>query len=150
MQDMLYWHWLVLGMALMIAEMFLASFFVFWFGLGALLVGASLWIAPDLSLGIQLLLWTAASGLMTLLWFRYLRPLMKDRTQAGNARAAVIGEAGRVLRAPHGGQRGKVRFTTPLLGDDEWEFICDDPVTIGDRVYVKDFSGNTLIVEKRD
>ena len=27
------------------------------------------------------------SGLMTLLWFRYLRPLMKDRTQAGNARA---------------------------------------------------------------
>ncbi|MGB7289999.1 MAG: NfeD family protein [Candidatus Macondimonas sp.] len=147
---MLYWHWLVLGMALMIAEMFLASFFVFWFGLGALLVGASLWIAPDLSLGLQLLLWSAASGLMTLLWFRYLRPLMKDRTQAGNARAAVIGEAGRVLRAPHGGHHGMVRFTTPLLGDDEWEFICNEPVTIGDRVYVKDFSGNTLIVEKRD
>ena len=147
---MLYWHWLVLGMALMIAEMFLASFFVFWFGLGALLVGASLWVEPDLSLSAQLLLWTAASGLMTLLWFRYLRPLMKDRTQAGNARAAVIGEAGRVLRAPHGRQHGRVRFTIPLLGDDEWEFICDQPVAPGDRVYVKDISGNTLIVEKRD
>lgn len=147
---MFYWHWLLLGMALMIAEMFLASFFVFWFGLGALLVGACLWIEPDLSLSTQLLLWTAASGLMTLLWFRYLRPRMKDHTQAGNAREAVIGEAGRVLRAPHGGQRGMVRFTTPLLGDDEWQFICDEPVTIGDRVYVKDFSGNTLIVEKRD
>ncbi len=147
---MLYWHWMLLGMALMIAEMFLASFFVIWFGLGALLVGMCLWIEPGLSLGIQLLLWTAASGLMTLLWFRYLRPLMKDRTHAGNARDAAIGEAGRVLRAPHGDQRGVVRFTTPLLGDDEWQFICDEPVAVGDRVYVKDFSGNTLIVAKRN
>jgi membrane protein implicated in regulation of membrane protease activity len=141
---------MLLGMALMIAEMFLASFFVIWFGLGALLVGMCLWIEPGLSLGIQLLLWTAASGLMTLLWFRYLRPLMKDRTHAGNARDAAIGEAGRVLRAPHGDQRGVVRFTTPLLGDDEWQFICDEPVAVGDRVYVKDFSGNTLIVAKRN
>jgi len=147
---MLYWHWMLLGMALMIAEMFLASFFVIWFGLGALLVGMCLWIEPGLSLGIQLLLWTAASGLMTLLWFRYLRPLMKDRTHAGNARDAAIGEAGRVLRAPHGDQRGVVRFTTPLLGDDEWHFICGEPVAVGDRVYVKDFSGNTLIVAKRN
>lgn len=147
---MLYWQWLALGMALLMAELFLASFFVFWFGLGALLVGALLWLQPGLDPAWQLLGWSVASGLMTLLWFRYLRPLMKDRTQAGDARAAVIGEAGRVLRAPHGDQRGAVRFTTPLLGDDEWDFICNQPVAIGDRVYVKDFSGNTLIVEKRD
>lgn len=147
---MLYWQWLALGMALLMAELFLASFFVFWFGLGALLVGALVWLKPGLDPAWQLLGWSVASGLMTLLWFRYLRPLMKDRTQAGNARAAVIGEAGRVLRAPQGDQRGAVRFTTPLLGNDEWDFICDQPVAIGDRVYVKDFSGNTLIVEKRD
>lgn len=147
---MLYWHWLALGMALLIAELFLASFFVFWFALGALAVGAVLWFAPGLDLTWQLLGWTVSSGLLTLAWFRYLRPLMKDRTQAGNARAAAIGEAGRVLRAPHGDKRGVVRFTTPLLGDDEWEFICTTPVATGDRVYVKEFSGNTLIVEKRD
>ncbi len=147
---MLYWHWLALGMALLIAELFLASFFVFWFGLGALAVGAVLWFAPGLDLTWQLLGWTVSSGLLTLAWFRYLRPLMKDRTQAGNARAAAIGEAGRVLRAPHGDKRGVVRFTTPILGDDEWEFICTTPVATGDRVYVKEFSGNTLIVEKRD
>lgn len=147
---MLYWHWLALGMALLMAELFLASFFVFWFGLGALAVGAVLWFAPDLDLTWQLLGWTVSSGLLPFAWFRYLRPLMKDHTQAGNARAAAIGESGRVLRAPHGDKRGMVRFTTPLLGDDEWEFICPTAVTIGDRVYVKEFSGNTLIVEKRD
>ncbi len=147
---MLYWQWLALGMALLMAELFLTSFFVLWFGLGALLVGALVWLDPALEPAWQLLGWSVTSGLMTLLWFRYLRPRMKDKTQAGNARAAVIGEAGRVLRAPHGDKRGMVRFTTPLLGDDEWEFICDGPVATGDRVYVKDFSGNTLIVEKRD
>ena len=59
-------------------------------------------------------------------------------------------EVGRVLRAPEGERRGVVRFTTPLLGDDEWDFICDQPLAIGDRVAVKEFSGNALIVEKRD
>lgn len=145
-----YWQWLALGMALLMAELFMASFFVFWFGLGALLVGGLVWLEPDLDPALQLLGWSVASGLLTLLWFRYLRPLMKDRTQAGNARAAAIGESGRVLRPPHGDKRGIVRFTTPLLGNDEWEFICDGAVATGDRVYVKDFSGNTLLVEKRD
>lgn len=147
---MLYWHWLALGLALLMAEMFLASFFVFWFGLGALLVGLLTWLRPGIGLTVQLLAWTVSSGLFTCLWFRFLRPRMADRTRAGNARAAVIGEVGRVLRTPQGERRGVVRFTTPLLGDDEWDFICDDPLAIGDRVAVKDFSGNTLIVEKRD
>jgi len=146
---MQYWHWLVLGMALLMAELFIASFFVFWFGLGALLVGLLLWLDPTLGPAWQVLAWSVSSGLLTALWFRYLRPLMKDRTHAGDARAAVIGESGRVLRPPQDGRRGVVRFTTPLLGDDEWEFICDGPLAIGDRVYVKEFSGNALIVEKR-
>lgn len=146
---MLYWHWLALGLALLMAEMFLASFFVFWFGLGALLVGLLTWLSPDIGLTAQLLAWTVSSGLFTGLWFRFLRPRMADRTRAGDARAAAIGEVGRVLRPPQGERRGVVRFTTPLLGDDEWDFICDQPLAVGDRVVVRDFSGNTLIVEKR-
>jgi hypothetical protein len=42
-----------------------------------------------------------------------------------------------------------LRFATPKLGSEEWEFICDQPVVVGDRVGVKDVSGNTLIVGKR-
>ncbi len=43
-----------------------------------------------------------------------------------------------------------MRFTTPLLGADEWEFICDQTLSLGDRVFVKEFSGNTLVVVKLD
>jgi membrane protein implicated in regulation of membrane protease activity len=142
------WHWLVLGMLLMLAEIVLPSFTIFWFGLGALVVAGVLWLSPALSLSVQLLTWAAASIGFTALWFKLIRPYMQDRTKAGIALEAVRGVTGQVIRAPADGQRGIVRFSTPLLGDDEWPFICDDPVVVGDRVRVKDVSGNTLIVAR--
>jgi hypothetical protein len=36
------------------------------------------------------------------------------------------------------------------LGADEWPFISEEKIVSGDRVFVKDVSGNTLIVEKRE
>ncbi|BBO87428.1 hypothetical protein DSCOOX_06080 [Desulfosarcina ovata subsp. ovata] len=81
--------------------------------------------------------------------FKYIRPKMTDRTKAGISREAAIGETGQVIRQPGQGSRGMVRFTTPLLGAEEWPFICDTTVGVGDRVSVVDISGNTLVVRKR-
>jgi len=146
----LYWYWLVFGMLLIIAELFIPSFTIFWFGLGALIVALVLWLLPDLSLSWQLFIWAIASIVFTLLWFKFFKPLMTDRTKAGISREAIIGESGRVIRVPQESRRGIVRFATPLLGADEWPFICQQTVDAGDRVFVKDVSGNTLIVEKHD
>ena len=74
---------------------------------------------------------------------------MVDRTKAGISREAILGETGQVIRIPERENRGIVRFTTPLLGADEWPFICEQKIAIGDRVIVKDISGNTLIVMKQ-
>lgn len=146
---MLYWHWLTLGLLLILAELFIPSFTIFWFGLGALLVGGLLLLLGELALSWQIFIWAIASGLFTFLWFRFLKPRMTDRTKAGLSREAIVGESGQVIGAPEEGRRGTVRFAKPLLGSDEWPFICEQPVTIGDRVFVKDVSGNTLIVERR-
>ncbi|WP_432822783.1 NfeD family protein [Trichloromonas sp.] len=146
---LLFWHWLALGLILILAELFIPSFTIFWFGLGALLVGAILWAAPELSLSWQLFIWAIASSGFTFLWFKLLKPRMTDRTKAGLSREAVLGESGQVIAVPRDGKRGTVRFTTPLLGSDEWPFICEQEAAIGDRVFIKDVSGNTLIVEKR-
>jgi len=148
--NVLYWHWLVFGMVLIIAEIFIPSFTIFWFGLGAIMVAGILLLLPDMGFSWQLFLWAIGSCAFTFLWFLLFKPLMKDRTKAGIAREAVLGESGQVTRGPEAGMRGIVRFTTPLLGDDEWPFICEEEVVAGDRVFVKDVSGNTLIVEKRE
>ncbi|MBU4262251.1 MAG: NfeD family protein [Proteobacteria bacterium] len=144
-----YWHWLVFGMVLIIAEMFIPSFTIFWFGLGGLIVGGALWLIPALSLSWQLFLWAVASSLFTFLWFKFFKPLMTDRTKAGISREAILGETGLVVKIPMEKNEGIVRFTTPVLGSDEWPFICEEKVNPGDRVFIKDISGNTLIVGKR-
>ena len=146
----LYWHWLVFGMLLIIAELFIPSFTIFWFGLGAFIVGGLLFLLPGMSLSWQLFCWAVASCVFTFLWFKYFKPLMVDRTKAGMAREAIIGESGQVVKVPAEKQHGIVRFAIPLLGSEEWPFICEETVSIGDRVFVRDISGNRLIVEKRD
>lgn len=143
-----YWHWLAFGMILIIAELLIPSFTIFWFGLAGLIVGSVLLVAPRTSFTWQLFLWAVASGFMTYLWFKLFKPLMADRTKAGISREALVGETGRVIRAPDAGQRGVVRFTTPLLGAEEWPFICEQAVAVGDRVEVQELSGNTLLVSK--
>ena len=39
-----YWHWLVFGMILVMAELAIPSFTIFWFGLAGLLVGIILFL----------------------------------------------------------------------------------------------------------
>ena len=148
--ELAYWHWLVLGIALVIVEIFLPSFTIFWFGLGAIVVGVVLWLFPDMALAVQLLIWLVASCGFALFWFKFLKPKMVDKTSAGIARDSAIGEYGQVIKAPVAERRGAVRFTTPVLGSDEWEFICEQDVSVGDRVFIKEFSGNTLLVVKLD
>lgn len=145
---LLYWHWILLGIALVLAEIFLVSFTVLWFGLGALLTGILLWLIPAMPATVQLLLWLVFSCGFAVFWFRYFKPRMVDKTQAGISREAAIGESGTVVKVATAHARGKVRFTLPVLGDDEWEFICEQQVQVGDRVHIKDFSGNALIVVK--
>lgn len=144
--ELLYWHWLVLGMILIMSEIFIPSFTIVWFGLAALAVGGLLGLVPDVSLTMQLLLWAIFSALLTTFWFLVMKPRMLDRTRAGMSREALMGETGQVIRTPEGDRRGVVRFSKPLLGDDEWSFICDEPVQLGDRVQIRDVSGNTLVV----
>ena len=144
--ELVYWHWIVLGIVLMLAEIFIGSFFIFWFGAAAVVVGLSLTIAPNISAPTQLIFWALLSLVFAVAWFRFLKPLSKDVTKAGLSREALIGEIGQVLSVPNGDKRGMVRFPAPLLGSDEWLIMSQDSLTIGDRVSVKDVSGNSLIV----
>lgn len=143
-----YWHWLVLGMLLIGFEIFIPSFTVLWFGLGALIVAGVVAFSSDLAMSWQLFIWAVLSTLFAIAWFKVLRPKMTDRTKAGIAREAIANEVGMVIKAPSDGVRGRVRFTTPILGDDEWTFICEEPVITGDKVQIKEASGNALVVTK--
>ena len=143
-----YWHWILLGIVLVLGEIAITTFFIVWFGLAAIAVGLLLLLFPDINLTFQILTWTVLSVAMAVFWFKVMKPLSIDRTKAGLSREMIVGEVGQVLQVPEQGRRGRMRFPAPVLGADEWEIISTDSLSAGDRVQVRDVSGNTLIVEK--
>jgi len=143
----LYWHWLVLGMVLVLAEIFIPSFTIFWVGLAALVVGFLTWLGLVSDLTYQILIWTIFSVVFMVAWFKWIKPLSKDRTLAGLSREAVLGKVATVIDAPAKGKsRGTLRFSTPVLGADEWPFFCGEAVKVGEQVIVKDIEGNAMVV----
>jgi len=142
-----WWHWVVGGMLLTLAELALPAFYIIWFGLGALLVGVIVLLAPGLSVTTQIILWIIASLGMTLLWFRIFRQGF-EKTQSGSASGEVIGETGLLVAAIEPFTKGRVRFQRPILGSDEWVCLADESIGAGERVRVIAIEGSFLKVAK--
>lgn len=141
----LWWHWIVLGIVVVLLELAVPAFFLVWFGLGALIVGIVLLAVPGLSFAWQVLIWIACSLAFIWLWFKIFKPGFY-KTRAGTSKGAVIGEIGLVIRDIRPFEKGQIRFQKPMLGDEVWESIADEEIKIGERVKVLDVEGNILKV----
>ncbi len=142
-----WWHWAVLGIGLIVAELAIPAFFIVWFGLGALLVSFVLLVAPSMSLTAQLLSWTLASVAMAVIWFRIFKPGM-HKTKIGMSDSNIVGEVGMLIRDVAPFQKGQVRFQKPLVGSEVWECIADEEIRSGERVRVLGIEGSFLKVGK--
>lgn len=144
------WQWLVFGIVLMIAEMFVPTFFLLWFGAGAIVTALVAMIAP-LGFLPMVIVWLVLSILFCVAWFKFVQPLAKDRTKAGLGGSVIIGEIGMLVRVPSLENTGIVRFAMPKLGATEWECCTKDEtyLQVGDRVVVLDILGNELLIAKK-
>ncbi len=142
-----WWHWVLGGLGLVLLELALPSFFVIWFGLGALLVGLSMLALPALSLTAQIALWIITSVVMVVLWFSVFKR-SQHKTLIGTAAGEVIGEVGLLVSAVAPFQRGKVRFQRPLLGSEEWVCTAESAIAAGERVRVVSVEGSFIKVAK--
>lgn len=148
MFEPLWWHWVVLGFALMLAELMVGTFYIFWFGLSALVVGAVLALLPGMAFSIQMLIWILASSGLIYAWFRVFKP-GSHKTLIGTASSEVIGEAGLLLHEVAPFQRGEVRFQKPILGSETWPCISEESIAAGARVVVVQIEGSLLKVAQR-
>ncbi len=140
-----WWHWAVLGFALIIAELVVPAFVLVWFGVGALVVAGLVWVAPGVSLIAQILTLIVVSSSLIALWFRVFKPGM-HKTRLGMADADITGQIGLLVEEVAPYKRGKVRFQRPLLGADLWECIADVPIEVGARVKVLSVEGSFVKV----
>src|SRR5262249_31007799 len=142
-----WWHWAVLGVALMVSELLLPTMVLVWFGLGALLVALIRVLFPALELTPLLLFWIASSVALVVLWFTVFRPA-HHKTLSGRASAQAIGEIGLLVSDVGPFQKSQVRFQKPLFGSDLWECIADEEIKAGERVKVVSVEGSILKISK--
>ena len=142
-----WWHWMVVGVGLILLELAIPAFFVIWFGLGAVVVGLALIAVPFLPFGGQIAIWIGASIGFIVLWVKVFRAHV-HRTRVGLSTGQFAGETGLVTREIRPFQKGQIRFQKPILGAESWEAIADEEIAPGERVHVLDVEGQILRVAK--
>jgi membrane protein implicated in regulation of membrane protease activity len=139
--DVLYWHWWVLGLLLLVAEMLLPTGFVLlWIGASAIIVGALSWVLP-LNWEVELVLFAALSLASFLVWKKF-RPQAQESDQPMlNRRGQSYIGRNFTLREPIVNGVGKLR-----VDDSQWRITGPD-VPAGTQVRVTRADGATLHVE---
>jgi len=142
-----YWHWFVFGAILVITEVFAPGFVFLWFGLSAIVV-AVLAKLIGLTFTMQLFLW----AVLSLLSVAFLRKLMiKTESTLENTpktQQMFVSQIGLVTATNAGKTVGMLRFPSPIHGDDQWSFICDEDLVAGEKAIVESVSNGSLIVKK--
>lgn len=142
--DILWWHWLVLGLLLCVAEMAASGgFYIIFFGLSALVVGllAAAGLAGPVT--VQVLLFTVLS-VLGLVVFRTRLLRVMQRTPQSPAIDTLVGEVGTASEDLSPGSVGRVE-----LRGTQWSARNAAPVAIvrGTRCRVVRVDGLTVLVE---
>lgn len=139
------WHWFILGLVLVSLEVMIPTFTFLIFGCSALLVALLSWLLPIGNIA-QIIIWLILSIVIAFLWFKIFKPRFKMNDE--DKVESLIGQTAMIIESPSDLNKGRVRFTVPLQGVDEWECESTDIIKIGDKVIVKNIKDNLLVVSK--
>ena len=139
-----WWHWVVLGLILLIVEMNVGTFLFLGLGLAAAVVGGVDY-TMDLSFLQALLLWIVLSVAALAAWVRWFRERTVSTTGQSNHGLDTPGTVTEAI-APH--RRGKVIFDTPVLGNTVWHATSAAELPEGTRVHIVEVNGQLIEVEK--
>jgi len=137
-----FWHWLILAAVLVILEIFSPAAFFIWLGVAAGMTGLATLIAPEISWPIQFLIFSVLSIVAVWLgrsWFK-LSTSENDQPYLNDSNAELIGRVCEVEQAIRGGE-GRV-----IVGDSTWKALGPDAAA-GDRVRIVSVNVAVLTVE---
>ncbi|MCV6611923.1 MAG: NfeD family protein [Amphritea sp.] len=140
LSELTHWHWLILGVVLLILEIMGASGFLIGLAL------ASLALAGIVAMGVvegwqYQLLWFAALGMiLTVLYWKVFRRFntRSDEPQLNDRAAQMIGRKLKLESAIDNGQ-GRIQ-----IGDTFWKVVADEILEAGTTVEVYDSIGMVL------
>ncbi len=141
--NVLWWHWVVLGLVFVGLETVTLTFLMLGIGVAAILTGLIAY-ALNLSFSTELLIWSVSSILFVVGWWRFIR--QRTVTQSGQPHYRVDTK-GTVVEGIEPPARGRVLFDIPVLGNREWPAFADEPLEMGTKVHIVDVSGQLIKVQ---
>lgn len=137
------WHWLILGVVLLGAELLTGSTYILWPAVSALAVGILLFIATGMGWELQMLLFFLLSITTLVLGRTHLQKLVKggEPSDLNDPGKAMIGRQVKAA-ADFSGTEGRVN-----VGDTQWSARLEIGTAVaGDLLRVQSVEGATLIV----
>lgn len=138
------WHWLILGFALLIAEILIPGVFLLWWGLAAIIIAGVMALFINLSLTLLVVSYAILALILSFGWWKYQHSKdLQDQshTSLNQRDHAMLGTKGIVQEINENGI-GRGAF-----GDTTWR-IQGNYLQVGDAVEVHKVDGITLIVTK--
>ena len=128
------WGWIYLGAFLMLAELLLPGFVIFFFGLAAVSVGGCCFVFGDaFGASWQLAAFSGFSVVYLMMFRRLLKKVFCGTRETADVDFChdAVGRFGTVTVAIEPSLAGRV-----MVGDAEWTAVADDPVSVGAPVKV--------------
>ncbi len=143
-ESILWWHWVVAGLLLLILEINTGTFILLGLGVAAVSVGLLDYIYP-ITFTYEVLIWTALSAGYLMAWKKWMAQQNVSDTGQSNYNLDMLGTVTQAIE-PH--KKGKVHFDVPVLGQTEWIAIADQPIEKGERVKIVEIIGQLIKVAK--
>lgn len=139
-----FWHWLVLGLVLIVLEVFVPSTVLLWPGIAALVVGGVAYFMPEGSWMILVLLWSGLAVGLAFGWQVYRKASGKEAAQV-----SIMNRRGEQYVGRHFTlNKDIVNGTGELHVDDtRWKIVSATDFTAGTKVQVTAVEGTSLRVE---
>ncbi|OQX60089.1 MAG: hypothetical protein B5M52_01180 [Helicobacteraceae bacterium 4484_230] len=142
-ENVLWWYWILFGLALLGAELFSGTFLMMGLGAAAVLTGiAAAVLNTDFT--TELAIWSLLSIGAVIGWYRYIfQPTLTDSGQS-DYRLDTEGTVTEAITPP---DRGRVVFDIPVLGNREWPVTAAVSINKGERVKIIEINGQLIEVE---
>lgn len=141
--NIIYWYWLILAVALIILEILMPGAYFLWMGISAAAVGGAMFIFPGMPLLAQILIFAMLSVITVLIYkaHRKKNPVVTDEPALNRRGEKYIGRSF-TLTEPIVNGSGKIK-----VDDSTWK-VSGENMQAGESVRVVAVDGSTLVVEQ--
>lgn len=139
------WLWMYAAMAMMLLELAVPGFVIFFFGLAAMTVGlARFAFGEAFTMNWQLAAFSILSVVYLVLLRRWLKNVFPGEKASAGLSDEYVGRSARVVEEIPPAGSGRV-----VIGETEWTAVADAPIAAGAEVEVVSRSNLTVTVKRK-